>query len=96
MELEALFFFVGGGIPMMLMSISWWELLPPKHTLLSQKKNWVSMQRIKKRVWELEWMKEKGGNHLKCCCGSISEVMVKKKKKSESQNGALKNKNEKA
>lgn len=40
-------------------------------------------------------MKEKGGNHLKCCCGPISEVMVKKKK-SESQNGALKSKNEKA
>ena len=38
------------------------------------------MQRIKK---ELERAKEKGSNHLKCCCDSIGGVMAKKKNKNQ-------------
>lgn len=43
----------------------------------TKKNDIVSMQKIKK---ELERVKEKESNHLKCCSGSIGGVIAKKKK----------------
>lgn len=77
-ELGGLLYRVGGVISMTLGS---------KNTLLLQKQkknNNVSMQRIKKRVWKLEWIEKERkeiNNHLKCCgsTGGVMVMMVKKK-----------------